>query len=190
MLCEIYLVRFQVLMVADTKMTAFWDIALCSLMKVYRHFRGAYFLHHQGNETLMMTAVCTSEISVYFHKTTWRYIPESCHLHELYLSKAVPWYTMEVWGGRGGIAPAHSRPQHYMGVSGEWLASRPGHTFPQKIHWTGGWVGLRAGLDTETRGKLILPLLGIEPRSPSHPVRSQTLYWLSYPGFQPLSYLL
>jgi hypothetical protein len=26
---------------------------------------------------------------------------------------------MEALGGRGGIAPTHSRPQHYMGVSGQ-----------------------------------------------------------------------
>jgi hypothetical protein len=30
------------------KMTAFWDIALCSLVGANRRFRGAYFLHHQG----------------------------------------------------------------------------------------------------------------------------------------------
>jgi hypothetical protein len=34
-------------------------------------------------------------------------------------------------------------------------------------HWIGGWVGLRAGLDTEARGNILLPLLEIEPRSPS-----------------------
>jgi hypothetical protein len=31
-------------------MTAFWDIASCSLVKVGRRFTGAYCLHHQGNE--------------------------------------------------------------------------------------------------------------------------------------------
>jgi hypothetical protein len=30
------------------KITAFWDIAPCSLIEVYQHFRGAYCLHHQG----------------------------------------------------------------------------------------------------------------------------------------------
>jgi hypothetical protein len=30
---------------------------------------------------LIMEAVRTSETSVYFKETTWRYIPESCHLH-------------------------------------------------------------------------------------------------------------
>jgi hypothetical protein len=48
-------------------------------------------------------------------------------------------------------------------VGGEWSASRPGHFTPWErapgTHWTGGWVGPRAGLDdvekildpTETR---------------------------------------
>jgi hypothetical protein len=31
--------RFQVLTAANKKITAFWDIALCSLAKVYRRFR-------------------------------------------------------------------------------------------------------------------------------------------------------
>jgi hypothetical protein len=30
--------------------------------------------------------------------------------------------------------------------------------------------------------KILSPLPGIKPRSPGRPVRSQTLYWLSYPG--------
>jgi hypothetical protein len=42
-------------------------------------------------------------------------------------------------------------------------------------------VGPRAGLDTEVRGKILLPLPGIEPRSPGRPVHNQTLYLLSYP---------
>jgi hypothetical protein len=41
---------------------------------------------------------------------------------------------------------------------------------------TGGWVGPRAGLDTEVRGKILSTLPGIEPD------RSQTLYPLSYPA--------
>jgi hypothetical protein len=40
-------------MAASMKMAAFWDKA---------------------------QAVCTSEMSVYFNKTKWHYIPESCHL--------------------------------------------------------------------------------------------------------------
>jgi hypothetical protein len=36
-------VRFQVLMVANMKMTAFWDIAPCTLVEVDSHFRGVYW---------------------------------------------------------------------------------------------------------------------------------------------------
>jgi hypothetical protein len=72
-----------------------------------------------------------------------------------------------------------------MGVSGQHHA--PAALCPRErtpgTHCTGGWVGLRVGLVTEVRGKIILPLPGIEPRSPSRPVRSQTLYRLSYPGY-------
>jgi hypothetical protein len=42
-------VRFQVLTAASMKMTVFWDIAPCSLVEVYRRFRGACCLHHQGD---------------------------------------------------------------------------------------------------------------------------------------------
>jgi hypothetical protein len=58
----------------------------------------------------------------------------------------------------------------------------PGERTPG-THCTGGWVGPRAGLDTEVRGKILSPLPGIEPLSSGRPARSQTLYWLSYPGF-------
>jgi hypothetical protein len=44
------------------------------------------------------------------------------------------------------------------------------------------WVGPRAGLDAGARRKILLPLSGIEPRSPDRPARSQTLYCLSYRG--------
>jgi hypothetical protein len=41
--------------------------------------------------------------------------------------------------------------------------------------WTIGWVDLRAGLDTDVRGKILLPLPGIELPSPGRQVRSQTI---------------
>jgi hypothetical protein len=71
--------------------------------------------------------------------------------------------------------------------TGEWSASRPCRGLspwkgPSGTHCTGGWVGPRAGLDTEVRGKILSPLPGIEPRSFGRSVRSQTLYWLSYPA--------
>jgi hypothetical protein len=40
-------------------------------------------------------------------------------------------------------------------------------------------VGLRVGLDTEVRRKILCPCQG---SNPDHPARSQTLYCLSYCG--------
>jgi hypothetical protein len=55
-----------------------------------------------------------------------------------------------------------------MGVSGQRYA--PSALYPRakdlSTHCTGGWMGPRAGLDTEARGKILLPLPGIEPRWP------------------------
>jgi hypothetical protein len=45
-------------------------------------------------------------------------------------------------------------------------------------HWSGGWVVPRAGLDAEARRKSLCFCRG---SNPGRPVRSQTLYWLSYP---------
>jgi hypothetical protein len=46
---------------------------------------------------------------------------------------------------------------------GEWSASRSGERTPG-THRTVGWMGPRADLDTEARGKILSPLPGIEPR--------------------------
>jgi hypothetical protein len=43
-------------------------------------------------------------------------------------------------------------------------------------HWIQGWVDLRAGLDTEARGKILCMCRG---SNPDRPVCSQTLYTLS-----------
>jgi hypothetical protein len=45
---------------------------------------------------------------------------------------------------------------------GEWSASRPSRAFTPGertpgTYCTGGWVGPRAGLDTEARGKILCP---------------------------------
>jgi hypothetical protein len=47
-------VRFQVPSTASMKMTVFWVIAPCSLVEVYRRFRGTYCLHHQGDECKLL----------------------------------------------------------------------------------------------------------------------------------------
>jgi hypothetical protein len=35
--------------------TVFWDVAPCHLVEVYRHFRGAFCLHHQGDRISEMS---------------------------------------------------------------------------------------------------------------------------------------
>jgi hypothetical protein len=54
---------------------------------------------------------------------------------------------------------------------GEWSASRPDRALPSGkgppgTHCTGGWVGLRAGLDTQARGKILSPCRGSNPDRP------------------------
>jgi hypothetical protein len=84
-------------------------------------------------------------------------------------SKAVPLHAMEALGGRGGIAPTHSRPR----TRWRWVVSitpRPRFTPKERTpgtHCTGGWVGPRAGMDTQVRGNILCPRRG---SNPVHPV--------------------
>jgi hypothetical protein len=82
--------------------------------------------------------------------------------------------------GERRIAPTYSWHQHYMGVSGQHHALAALYRRERTLgtHWIAGWLGFRAGLDTEARGKTLCLCQG---SSPGHPVSSQTLYWLSYP---------
>jgi hypothetical protein len=57
----------------------------------------------------------------------------------------------------------------------------PGERTSVPIEQEAQWAP-RDGLDTEVTRKILSPLPGIEPRSRCRPVRTQTLYWLSYPG--------
>jgi hypothetical protein len=55
--------------------------------------------------------------------------------------------------------------------AGEWSASRPGNAFTPGertpgTHCTGGWVGPRAGLYTEARGKILCLCRGSNPDRP------------------------
>jgi hypothetical protein len=43
-------VRFEVLTAATIKMVVFWVVAPCNLVEVNKRFRGAYYLHHKGDE--------------------------------------------------------------------------------------------------------------------------------------------
>jgi hypothetical protein len=52
----------------------------------------------------------------------------------------------------------------------EWSASRPGRALARwkdpGTHCTGGWVGPRAGLDTEARGKILCLCRGLNLHGP------------------------
>jgi hypothetical protein len=55
------------------KMAVFWVVEPCSLVEVYRRYRGAI--------ALIMEAASTSETSLNFYQTTRRYNPKDSHLH-------------------------------------------------------------------------------------------------------------
>jgi hypothetical protein len=60
-------------------------------------------------------------------------------------AKAVPVHAMKALGGERSIAPTHSQPRPRFS---------PGERTPG-THCTGGWVGPRAGLDTEATGNVM-----------------------------------
>jgi hypothetical protein len=106
-------------------------------------------------------------------------------IHVLLLAKSVPPHATKALGGERRHSSYSFSTSALDG--GEWSASRPDRALPPgkgppSTHCTGGWVGLRAGLDTEVRGKFLSPLPGIEPRSLRRQARRRTLYWLSYPA--------
>jgi hypothetical protein len=47
------------------KMSVFWDVAPCSLVDVYRRFRGAYSLHHQVEISLPL--LCSRMLSKHWN---------------------------------------------------------------------------------------------------------------------------
>jgi hypothetical protein len=71
--------------------------------------------------------------------------------------------------GRGCIAPIRSLCQHKVDVSGQRhapAAPHPRERIPH-THWRGGsWVGPRAGVDTEARGKILCLCWRSNPDSP------------------------
>jgi hypothetical protein len=84
-------------------------------------------------------------------------------------------------------------------AEGEWPSSHPGHfTSGERapgIHWIGGWVDPRAGLD-DVKKRKFSNLTGLKLRPLGNPARSQSIYRLRYPsspfeffhpkfGFQP-----
>jgi hypothetical protein len=74
-------VRIKALTAASMKMTTFWDTASCCLVQADWRFIGVYCLYHQAISAVMMVAVRTFETSVNLFETTWRSVPEGCHLN-------------------------------------------------------------------------------------------------------------
>jgi hypothetical protein len=90
--CDCF-VGFEILTVVLMNNSVFWDITLCSLLKI-SCFRGTFLLHLQGQRrallasyfmllsclayslTLMMEEKRSPERFVDFQWTTWHYIPE------------------------------------------------------------------------------------------------------------------
>jgi hypothetical protein len=66
---------------------------------------------------------------------------------------------------------------------GELSASRPGRFTPGErapdAHWIGGWVGHRAGLDTEDERKISFPQPEIESQIPTKLIRDFCIFTLS-----------
>jgi hypothetical protein len=79
----ILIVRVQVLTEDSMKMTAFLDIAPCSLGEIHRRFRGAYCLNHQGyyggRSTLLERRSTSARL--------YAYVPERCH-HQIFIDIA------------------------------------------------------------------------------------------------------
>jgi hypothetical protein len=53
----LYSSTFRVLTAASVKTAVLWHVAPCSLLEVYRRFRGACCLHHQGGDTSFVLTV-------------------------------------------------------------------------------------------------------------------------------------
>jgi hypothetical protein len=105
-------VRVWVFTSASMKIVAFWDIAPCRLAETVRRFRGVHCLHHQGDErSASYPPLKRRSTSIRLHGAVSQKAVPSLDLL-VSKSKAVPLHAMEALGGRGGIAPTHSRPRH------------------------------------------------------------------------------
>jgi hypothetical protein len=99
-------------------------------------------------------------------------------------AKAAPLHATKALGGRG----VQLLLILDLGIRWGWMVSvtprqrfSPGKGPPVPFVQEAGWSS-EPVWKQEATGKILSPLLGIEPLSPGRPARSQTLYWLSYPG--------
>jgi hypothetical protein len=94
-----------------------------------------------------------------------------CGPFQLRIMSAVPLHATEALGG-GGEKRCSSYSFLTSVLDGGWVVSvtpRPRFASGERspgTHCTGGWVGLRAGLDTEVKGKILCPCWGSNPDLP------------------------
>jgi hypothetical protein len=96
--------------------------------------------------------------ALYLHTVT----EENATDYVVYKPKAVPLHAMKALGEETRYSSYSFRPRNYMGVCGQRHAPAalcPGERTPV-THCTGDWMGPRAGLDTDARGKILSPLPG------------------------------
>jgi hypothetical protein len=109
----------------------------------------------RGSLSLLLRHVCISFSSARQRHWTFLYVDGAY--------KAVPLHAMEALGGERRYSSYSFLASALDG--GERSASRPGRAFTPRertpgTHCTGGWVGLRAGLDTKVTGKILCPCRG------------------------------
>jgi hypothetical protein len=84
-------IGLPVITTTGMKMAVFWDVASCSLVEVYRGFRGGCCHHHQGDKkflapglhiTLMMEAASTFQTAVKSYQTNGATLQKTAMLTE------------------------------------------------------------------------------------------------------------
>jgi hypothetical protein len=90
-----------------------------------------------------------------YQETHWMTVTRLSDLHHPNKAKAVPLHATKALGGERRYSSYSFSTSTLDG--GEWSASRPGLALAlgTLIPGKGGWVGPRAGLDTEARGKIL-----------------------------------
>jgi hypothetical protein len=96
-----------------TKGSIFWDVKPCNPLKVNRRFGGNMACPSSRSKnkrnkkpvwkqvaTLKVETACSSETSVDFQRTTWRYIPEDRTIHNNWcenLKNVIKMCRIEIW---------------------------------------------------------------------------------------------
>jgi hypothetical protein len=128
-------------------------------------FRTRHWVFSFHKSSLLSNSIFTT----YFRKVSialWSpALSSKCTFSKMLKSKSSP--TTHLWRRRGErIYSSYSFTTSVLDGD-EWSVLRPVRALPPekgpRYHWTGGWVGPRAGLETEVTGKILSPLRGSNP---------------------------